>query len=192
MQKQNKTRLQIVDALDGLLKQDSIEHIKVTQICQQVGISRTTFYSYFSDVFEVVTWMWDYVMEDALYAVGKTVNYSEGHTRSFYALLEHLEFFRNAFKSKAYYGAFEYGSRKVKEVLISNAEENLGRPFTREELLHIDFRSYGAAAITRQWVIDGAIETPEEMSEIIRAGTPAFFFQLLSFGEEYKPKTWEL
>lgn len=181
--KQLKTRLRIVGALDELMRHEAIERVKVTHICEIVGISRTTFYAYFGDVFEVVTWMWDYVVEDSLYAIGFRCSYTEGHVQSFYALLEHLEFFRNAFKSTAYNGAFEYGSRKVRSVLTENAEEYLGRSFSKEEMLQIDFRCYGAAATTRQWVVDGAIESPEDITAIIVEGTPDFFYEALSFGK---------
>jgi AcrR family transcriptional regulator len=180
MGNQIQTRLQVVKALDELMGHRPIEKVKVVRVCQLAGISRTTFYEYFQDIFEVVTWMWDNIMEDALYPIGVSLNNTEGHIRSFEALLKHRDFFYNAFKSKAYNSAFEYGSRKVKRVLLANAERRLGRPFTHQELLQVDFYNYGAANMTRQWVTNGMIETPEEITAILDLCTPRFFAELLN------------
>jgi AcrR family transcriptional regulator len=180
MGNQNATRLRIVHILDTLMKHTPIEKVRVVDICRRAGISRTTFYAYFQDVFEVVTWMWDYLMADALYEIGISIDSTEGHIRSFYALLEHKSLFYNAYKSKAYNSAFEYGSRHVKRALIENAERSLGRPFTHEELLQIDFYNYGAAGMTRQWVIDDMAETPEEITEILELCMPTFLASLLN------------
>jgi AcrR family transcriptional regulator len=180
MGNQIDTRLRIVQALDTLMACESIEQVKVVRLCKLAAVSRTTFYDYFQDVFEVVTWMWDYIMADALYEIGLSIDNTEGHVRSFYALLEHRSLFYNAFKSKAYNSAFEYGSRNVKRIFIQTAERHLGRPFTREELLQIDFYNYGAANMTRQWVIDGMVETPEEITAILDACTPPFLATLLN------------
>jgi AcrR family transcriptional regulator len=180
MGSQARTRLQIVSVLDELMMQMPIEKVKVVWICRRAGISRTTFYEYFQDVFEVVTWMWDHIMADALYPIGITLDNTEGHIRSFEALEQHRNFFYNAFKSKAYNSAFEYGSRNVKRILIENAQQHLDRNFTHEEMLQIDFYNYGAAGMTRQWVIDGMIETPEEITAILDKGTPPFFADLLN------------
>jgi AcrR family transcriptional regulator len=180
MGNQLRTRLQIVSALDELMAHMPIEKVKVVKICKLAGVSRTTFYEYFKDVFEVVTWMWDHIMDDALYPIGITIDNTEGHVRSFKALQQHRDFFYNAFKSKAYNSAFEYGSRKVKHILTKNAERHLDRSFTSDELLRIDFYNYGAAGMTRQWVVSGMIETPEKITAILDEETPGFFADLLN------------
>jgi AcrR family transcriptional regulator len=179
MGKQLETRLQIVEALNTLMQQKTLENVKVVDICNLAGISRTTFYSYFKDIFDVCIWFWDYIMEDALYQIGITVDNTVGHVRSFDGLLQHRSFFYNAFKSKAYNSAFEYGSRHVKDVLIENARRNQDFEFTREELIQIDFYNYGAANITRQWVVAGMSETPEEITHILDLCTPSFLAELL-------------
>jgi AcrR family transcriptional regulator len=162
------------------MRRTPIEKVKVTQICKRASISRTTFYEYFKDVFDVATWMWDYIMEDALYPIGITLDNTRGHILSFEALERHRDLFYNAFKSNAYNSAFEYGSRKVKGILIRNAQRHLERPFTRDELLQIDFYNYGAANMTRQWVTNGMRETPEEITAILDLCTPPFFAELLN------------
>jgi AcrR family transcriptional regulator len=179
MGKQIETRLQIVEALGTLMQQKALENVKVVEICNLADISRTTFYSYFKDIFDVGVWFWDYIMEEALYQIGITVDNTVGHVRSFEGLQQHHGFFYNAFKSKAYNSAFEHGSRHVKDVLIENALRNRGYEFTREELVQIDFYNYGAANITRQWVVSDMPETPEEITEILDLCTPPFLAELL-------------
>jgi AcrR family transcriptional regulator len=176
---QLQTRLNIVEALDTVLQRNAVGRVKVTQICKMVGISRTTFYEYFDDIYSVVTWYWDHIMSNALYEIGVNCDYFTGHLRSFEALADNHAFFYEAFKSRDYSGVLEYGSRHVKEIIEQTAQRRLGRPFTKAELLQLDFRNYGAANMTCKWVTEGMQATPKEMARAIEACTPEFFIEAL-------------
>lgn len=179
MSTQMETRMHIVGALSDLMKDRSLEHIKVTELCRVAGISRTTFYEYFKDTYDVVSWLWDHLMQQCLYKMGSTLTCDEAHVMSFEMLLEYGNFFGNAFKSNDYNAPYCYGSRSVKSAFMVNAQRNLGRDFTRAEVLDIDFYNAGAAAMTRDWVRGGMHETPQEISESFSRCTPLFLKDLL-------------
>ncbi|MDR1422410.1 MAG: TetR/AcrR family transcriptional regulator C-terminal domain-containing protein [Coriobacteriales bacterium] len=179
MGSQLQTRLHVVEALDTLMQCDPIKRVKVARVCKLVGISRTTFYEYFDDIYSVVTWYWDYIMRDALYAVGISCDHYTGHVRSFEMLLANRTFFYEAFKCKEYNGPLEYGARNVKRIMVETAERRLGRSFTEREVLMLEFRNYGASNMTRQWIDRGMKETPEEIASVIEACTPDFFVEAL-------------
>ena len=48
----------IADKTKELIRNYSIEDITVTQICENAGLNRRTFYRYFRDKFEVVDWIY--------------------------------------------------------------------------------------------------------------------------------------
>lgn len=52
--KRNRTTLAIYQALFELLEVHNFDSITVNDICQQALVSRTTFYSYFDDKYELV------------------------------------------------------------------------------------------------------------------------------------------
>jgi len=173
------TKLHIVETLSSMMKEQPLEKIKVSELCKQAGISRTTFYEYFHDVFAVATWLWDHLMVESLYQMGLSLNHFDAHVKNFYSLLEHREFFAFAFKSTDLNSVFEHGSRVVKGYIIANASKNAGRALTAYELLQIEFRNAGAAHMTRVWIDTGMKETPEEMAQLFQEFTPPFLIELL-------------
>ncbi len=173
------TKLRIVDTLETLMQNGPLEKVKVSSLCKQAGVSRTTFYEYFCDVFAVPTWLWDNLMGESLYQMGLTLGCYQAHLKKFKLLLNHQEFFRLAFKSDDFNSVFEHGSREVKERTIHAATCNAGRPLTNDELLKIEFRNAGSAFMTRYWIMHGMQESPEEMADLFLSFTPQFLVDFL-------------
>lgn len=169
------TKMRVVAALQHMMEKQKLEKIKVKDLCKMTGISRTTFYEYFHDVFEVPTWLWDYLMSQSLYEIGKTQGFLEGHKKKFDLLLEHKEFFMLAFRSDDYNSVFEYGQRMVKDNMVKNALNNAGRPFTDHEYLEIEFYNAGASYMTKVWARNGMKESGEEMSELFTSFAPKVY-----------------
>lgn len=62
MQK-NKTKLRM--ALAVLLKEMPFEHVSVTDLCKQSGVSRITFYAYYDDKFALADELFDEMLQSA-------------------------------------------------------------------------------------------------------------------------------
>ena len=59
-----KVYRQIQNTFMELFSERQIHQITVKQICEQVGIARTTFYNYFSDIYEVLESIEDLLIDD--------------------------------------------------------------------------------------------------------------------------------
>ena len=71
MDKKTIMRLAIADALEKVLeKTESLQDVSVQQIIEKCGLSRPTFYRYFSEKYDVVNWSYTYHVEElsGLYA----------------------------------------------------------------------------------------------------------------------------
>lgn len=179
MGKQIQTRLRFVSALSDIMVETPLEKVKVSHLCEAIGISRATFYEYFQDIFDVPTWFWDYLMSQSLYRIGIDQGFFDAHLRKFELLFENRDFFVNAYKSVDYNSVCEHGGRVVKDHSIENATANAGHPFTEEELLEIDFYNTGAQYMTRTWVRDGMTHSPRQMAELFTKFAPDFYIHLL-------------
>ncbi len=51
-----QTKLLIMDAADKLVEETPFDKLSVTQICEEAGISRATFYRCFKDKFAIAQW----------------------------------------------------------------------------------------------------------------------------------------
>ena len=59
-----KTRQSIINAFWGLYREKKIEKITIKEITDSAGVYRSTFYEYFSDIYEVLAVIEDDIMED--------------------------------------------------------------------------------------------------------------------------------
>ena len=59
-----RTRQKLVDAFCELYREKKIEKITIKEIAEKAGVYRSTFYEYFSDIYELLTSIEDDIMED--------------------------------------------------------------------------------------------------------------------------------
>ena len=59
MSNSNLTRSAIVASTKKLLEEMSFSKLTVKKICEKTGISRRSFYNHFSDIYDVVIWIFD-------------------------------------------------------------------------------------------------------------------------------------
>ena len=179
MNKGMETRLRFVETLSELMETCPLERVKVSHLCERMGVSRATFYEHFRDIFDVPTWYWDHLMSQSLYRMGIDQTCFDAHLKKFNLLLDNKEFFVHAYRCADYNSVCEHGGRVVKEYMVENALANAERPFTEQELLEIDFYNTGAQYMTREWVRSGMVQTPRQMAELYQKFTPAFLIELL-------------
>lgn len=67
----NKTKLLLARCLCKRLKTEYLDQIKVSDLCRDAGISRTTFYMYFKDVFSIPEWYWNYGCRAIMNRIGQ-------------------------------------------------------------------------------------------------------------------------
>ncbi len=175
----SKTRLAIIRAVEAEMEHKGIDKVKVSHICNEVGISRTAFYGYFDDIYDVADWLWITLQQDALLSIGKTVNHYEGVLRNFQNLLEFRNFFRLAIQSNAYNGLTKYGYREAGNAIINKLEQRLERSLATEELLQFKVYNYGASRITQEWMLEGMPWSPDMMARVVDESLPIFFRDLL-------------
>ena len=89
------TKRALEASLKQLLLTKPLDKITVTDICEDCGISRMTFYYHFKDIYDLVEWV---CLEDARVALDGKKTYDtweEGYLRIFDAVLENKPFILN-------------------------------------------------------------------------------------------------
>ena len=174
MSRQIETRLAVVRALDECMRTQTIERVRVGSLCQLAGISRTTFYEYFEDIYAVPTWMWDYLMSQSLYLMGVRYGCREAHVRKFELMLAHKGFFVTAFRWQGYTSVIQHGGRTMTTHVSEVVERKRGGALTEDETLQMEFYMTGAKHMTHHWVVRGMREEPGRMADLFCGFMPAF------------------
>ena len=174
MAKQYDTRMKILAAIEQLLRSHDPDEIRVSDVCRISGVSRTTFYVYFEDIFSAIQWRWDDLCSQTLYRINTDLSWEEGHHAMFTGLKEHAEFYQKCFVCKDYQSLFAYGYRKSLCHHIENIEHSLGRVLTEQERFELDYSVRALSAITTKWAESGMEPSVGAMTVLLSRFVPPF------------------
>lgn len=149
-----KTKQALLDAFCRLAETTLPEDITVTQLCQEAGINRTTFYRYYSIPMDVI-------IQKADELTAQTVNSKDFPMEDTYAFMLHL--------CNCY-----YKNRKYLSICL-NAKGNLLQLYYDTMVRHFsglevswdpakNFLSGGIASTIMAWVMAGCATPPEEIA----------------------------
>lgn len=119
----NKTRQIFVDVFCEIYTEKPIEKITIQEITKKSGFSRSTFYQYFCDIYELL----DYVENDALQYISKILDKSKSDG------LSDIEHIIEVFKAKGKYlnalmgnyGSMRFLEKLKKEIPFEKSKWNI-------------------------------------------------------------------
>ena len=165
-------------ALEKLVQTRSLSEIKVMDVCRLSGVPRSTFYSYFCDIYSVPQWIWDDMMEHSLYEIGNGLTWDEGHRIMFENILKHKPLFSKIYWENDNNSILEYGYRGGFSAIKHNIEARKKYRWTETELIELDYTIRALAALTTKWGRDGMVMSVETIVRIFSTHVPAFLKEL--------------
>ncbi len=159
------TKLALEQALKNLLLKKSLARITVTDITEECGISRMTFYYHFKDVYDLVEWC---CYEDASRALeGKKHydNWQEGFLQIFEAVRENKPFILNVYHSVSREQIENYLFRLTYDLLKGVVEEEAKGMAVREEdkAFIANTYKYAFVGVMLDWIKDDMLPDPKKI-----------------------------
>lgn len=159
------TKLALEQALKNLLLKKSLARITVTDITEECGISRMTFYYHFKDVYDLVEWC---CYEDASRALeGKKHydNWQEGFLQIFEAVRENKPFILNVYHSVSREQIENYLFRLTYDLLKGVVEEEAKGMVVREEdkAFIANTYKYAFVGVMLDWIKDDMLPDPKKI-----------------------------
>ncbi len=178
MSKQRETRLKICKALEHLVQTRQLSEVKVIDLCRVSGVPRSTFYTYFCDIYSVPQWMWDDMMGQSLYRIGNDLTWDEGHRAMFQNLLSHKALFTKIYWENDNNSILEYGYRGGYSAVRDNVRRRKTHKWTEDELVELDYAIKALASLTTKWGRDGMVVPVETAVHIFNDHVPSFLKEL--------------
>lgn len=150
-------------SLKKLLLQKPLDKITISDITEDCGINRMTFYYHFKDIYDLIEWCCE---EDAARALDGKKTYStwqQGFLQIFQAVQENKPFIMNVYHSVSR-EQVELYLYKVTFGLLMNVveEEAAGMEVRSEDKKFIaDFYKYGFVGLMLDWIKGGMKEEPQ-------------------------------
>ena len=161
------TKRALVESLKRLLLKKPLNKITVTDITEDCGISRMTFYYHFQDSLDLVEWT---CMEDVnrLVEDKRTKDtWQEGYCRILCSLRENQAFVRNLYHCISRERVEQYLLPMTDGLVKGVVEEESAGMIVSEEDKAFIARVYGyiLVGLTLDWVRDEMKEDPSELAE---------------------------
>lgn len=158
------TKRMVREGLMRLLEKKPLEKINITELCQEAGINRTTFYRYYELPRDVLTEMQNEFVEETLKHFQNPLTVSDIE-RVFVCLSEHAALVKLFFQYNSeadwtnifaqIYNSFPEKKMKAFQNLDENSTKLLSA-----------YLAGGAYFLARQWIMEGIPMPPKEVAAI--------------------------
>lgn len=159
------TKKALATSLKKLLSKKELSKITISNITDDCGVNRQTFYYHFKDVYDLLEWI--YLNEVIQSMDGKDTynNWQEGFLSIFKYILENKEFVKNTYNSisRDYFLRFIYTQTAI---LLMNVIDEQAKDINvsdEDKKFIANFYKYAFVGIIQDWIEDGMKEEPENI-----------------------------
>jgi len=161
-----KTRAILKQSLITLMKEKSIKHIKVKELCEQSDINRGTFYLHYSDVFDLFEQVETEFFNNLKEVLDKnrhdSTNLKDTHLEPIFRfILENKDF---CIIMLSEHGDLSF-TRKLFKYIYDRVIQIYGKESASVEHCYF-FIVYGCVGLILNWLNTGAKESPAEMASL--------------------------
>ncbi len=159
------TKRMVKEGLMRMLKKKPLEKINITELCQEAGINRTTFYRYYELPRDVLTEMQNEFFEETFEHFHKPLTVSDVE-RFFVCLSEHAELVKLFFQYNSntdWASIFTSIYNSFPEMMMIKAFRNLDENSSK---LLSTYLAGGAYFLVRQWIMEDIPMPPKDVAAI--------------------------
>ena len=163
------TKNAIADSLIRLMDTKPLPKITISNITEECGINRMTFYYYFQDIYDLLRWIIsgeiERIMKDPLPGKG----WKEAYTELCRTAVEHRSMLTNIARSirrERIQGFFNEITGRYLSNIVEDMTLGLWMPEEKKHFI-VDFYKYAIVGLEIDWIEDGMKKPPEIMAEEI-------------------------
>ena len=150
-----------------LMERKPIENIRVTEICKEAEIERSTFYYHFKDKYDLVAWIF---FQDANATNIIDVKDSAAGLNK---MKQEILFYRRAYEDTSQNALWQYMLEYFAAAYTDLAKAMSGSDLPDSQLqFSIRLYCYGAVGMTKEWVLSDNITSAETLAEMMFRSMP--------------------
>lgn len=161
------TKRALATSLKKLLSKKELSKITISNITDDCGVNRQTFYYHFKDVYDLLEWIYLNEVIQSLVVDEKDTfsTWQQGFLSIFEYILDNKEFVRNTYNSisREYFLRFIYN--QTKELLMNVIDEKSKKLNVNieDKKFIANFYKYGFVGIVQDWIESGMKEGPKNI-----------------------------
>lgn len=140
----------LADALYDLVKEKDFDVITVNDICKYSGVSRATFYRYFRDKYELMSYHYENFVKSMFLDVESSLTWKEKLYEYANFYMQHKEYFKNIlnYDGQNSFDEFLYTYSLFHFTKLAKKKYNI----SKEIVFAIKMYCYGNSMIVRDWL----------------------------------------
>lgn len=164
---ESQTKLAFSQALEQLMKQKTVEKIRIHDLVELSGRSRQTFYRHFHDIYDLIDWThWQKTMHLSLDLYGAKKDLKECLALSMRLMLQNKDFYQKLLSIDGHNSFYSGYYARARENLLQFAKEKKQLSTLDESLLFsVRFFAAGMAQGIVEWIRNGMQESPEDLAQ---------------------------
>lgn len=170
MSEASATKKLIADGFKTVMEKKSFDKITISDITDQCGLNRQTFYYHFQDKYELLNWIL-HTEVLAPFTENLTIdNWNERLLQILRIVKENSRFYSNAFRTSHGDEFRQYLFNAVTKIIIDVIDRMTeGHEVSMEDKQFIaEFMSYGVSGSVTKWVRTGMKQSPEATVEYLQ------------------------
>ena len=172
MEKNEKTKYKLAEAMKECMKTSKVDAITVKQLAEKCGLTRQTFYRNFLDKFDLINWYFGKILDQSFEHMGRGTSVYDALVRKFTYIEQEKQFFAAAFRYDEQNSLREHDY----ELILDFYTQLIGRKTGRqpEENILFPLRLYcrGSIDMTVEWIFAPKERTPEQMAALLVSALP--------------------
>lgn len=159
------TKEALAASLKKVLETKPLDKITITDLTNDCGVNRQTFYYHFKDIYDLIGWMYLTKADEAIGPNKTYATWEEGMLDMCEHMLQSRSFVLKTYHSRVHDYLIPLLEQLSYDLLIGVVREvSKNYNITEEDKVFIaDFYKYGYAGIISKWVDDGMEEDPHEL-----------------------------
>ncbi len=160
-----RTKMAMEASFKKLLQNKPLDKITISDITDDCGISRMTFYYHFKDIFDLIDWVCLNEAHQALNCLKTFDTWQQGLLEMFKTVQKSKSFFLNVYSCLSLEKVQGYLYNLTFKMLLNVVEEkSAGLNVTDADKKYVaDYFKFVFVGIMLQWIKNGMKEEPEEM-----------------------------
>lgn len=158
-----RTEKAIAKALKKLIAKRPLSKITISDIADECGINRMTFYYHYRDVYDLIKSIADEELKGALEGKRTLNDWQDGILQLMYVLKNNKAFYTGVYNSLEREKTMDYVYQLITELLEEGVTQvPTPAKVTEDERQFIkDFYGFAFCGLLMQWVRNGMVEAPE-------------------------------
>lgn len=177
--KTDTAKEKFADVIKTLMLNTSLEHITVTDVVKEAGLTRQTFYRNFKDKYDLVNWCFDKLAQQCFNKMGISLTLREGLILKFNFIKNEKSFFAQAFRSTDYNSIEQHDYQFILQFYTNIIERQLHKQLPENLRFILELYCHGSITMTVEWAITGMEKSPESLADDLIAALPPALSQIL-------------